>query len=355
MVVFIDPVCPAPYSRESLHHGGLGGTEATVVRVAERLNALVAQHCRTEVDERYVPCAAVDAAEHLIVLREPTALLQWSRRIPHAKPYLWLHDLLTPGSNRARELASLAPALKDIGATIICVSSFHRAQAVATLTVAPASGRINPRVIYNPIADELQPTGEPIDPFKLIFASQPKKALEFALLAFQYLHAVDDRYRLQIAHPCYRSEPRRAQRGVSWLGTLPHPQLMREIATAACVFYPNFHYPETFGLVFAESNALGTPVLTHAVGAAAEVLKDPRQLLDIDPRLSSAYRISKRLPRGVLRRAALRVGGLCGSFRTYRDTIVSWSQGDRPQVRGADEFRLSRIAASWRALLDETA
>src|SRR5579884_2370802 len=57
-VLFYDPGCPAPYSRRTLETAALGGTEATVVRIAEALDADVMQHNRTEADGRYLPASA---------------------------------------------------------------------------------------------------------------------------------------------------------------------------------------------------------------------------------------------------------------------------------------------------------
>src|SRR3954454_13354636 len=44
-IVFYDPVCPAPYTRATLEPRALGGSEASTVRVAEALDAVVMQHC----------------------------------------------------------------------------------------------------------------------------------------------------------------------------------------------------------------------------------------------------------------------------------------------------------------------
>ena len=52
-ILFFDPACPSPYTAGDLNAppGALGGTEATVVRVAEKLgechDVIVAQHNRT--------------------------------------------------------------------------------------------------------------------------------------------------------------------------------------------------------------------------------------------------------------------------------------------------------------------
>ena len=45
-VVIFDPITPKPYSLQTLKCEPMGGTEATVVRVAERLDAVVVQHNR---------------------------------------------------------------------------------------------------------------------------------------------------------------------------------------------------------------------------------------------------------------------------------------------------------------------
>ena len=52
------------------------------------------------------------------------------------------------------------------------------------------------------------------------------------------------------------------------------------MAGALCVFYPQTRFRETFGLIGAEANALGTPVLAPAgIGALSEVLGGGGQLL----------------------------------------------------------------------------
>lgn len=352
MIVFVDPTCPTPYYRDTLKETGIGGTEATVIRVAEELGALVAQHCRIEAETRYVPYSAVTAADHLVVLRKPDALLEWHARKPHASPYLWLHDLVSPGNKLARDLLELGPALARIGTVIVCVSNFHRTQVTKLLEQLPESLRSPVRTIYNPVADDLQPPERPFDPFKLVFASQPCKGLDVALASFRYLHSRDPRYRLHVANPGYRNNGVRSQSGVVVLGALPHARLLDEISTAACVFYPNFYYPETFGLIFAESNALGVPVLTYDIGAAAEVLSDDCQLLAWDERLVRAHRTSKRPPLNIFRRWILQRGGK-DAFAAHHHKVLEYSFGNRPQLHGRSEFRLTQVAAAWSSLLAE--
>ena len=52
-LLFYDPVCRQPYDTRTLHTRALGGTEATLTRVADALDAFVIQHNRAEDWGRY--------------------------------------------------------------------------------------------------------------------------------------------------------------------------------------------------------------------------------------------------------------------------------------------------------------
>ena len=52
-VLFYDPVCQQPYDTRTLHAQALGGTESTLVRIADALGAWVMQHNRSHDWERY--------------------------------------------------------------------------------------------------------------------------------------------------------------------------------------------------------------------------------------------------------------------------------------------------------------
>ncbi|GEM_PF-530612 len=393
-VLIFDPACPAPYSRRTLDEAALGGTEATVVRVAEALDALVMQHNRAEVEGRYRPAARAAAAgdlpghepaeklltprdesraspahhvEHLVVLRDPRAIQPLCERFPGARPYLWLHDLVRQGSKRGRRLAAAAGVLARRGVTIVCVSDFQRAQAEAVLAQAGVAGRIRAVTIYNPIDDGLVPNGAPVDADKLVFFSSPNKGLAFALDAFRAIRRELPRMRFCIGNPGYKSllmagvqsagatvlRRSAAGVGIEWLGPLPHARILAEVRTALCVFYPNFVLPETFGLVLAEANAVGTPVLTHDCGAAAEVLRDPRQLLPVAPAARRYERAARFVP-GALRPALAAWAARRGVFEPYVDRIRAWRGGERPLVAPDPRFRLTAVARRWRALLDGT-
>ena len=133
-----------------------------------------------------------------------------------------------------------------------------------------------------PRRDGLQPDGSPIDERKLVFLSSPNKGLKFTLDAFR----ASRRARCPtcasiVGNPGYKTGQAARLEGVEYLGPQPQQRIHAEVRTALCTFFPNFVIPETFGLVFAESQALGTPVLTHDCGAAREVLGDPAQILPV--------------------------------------------------------------------------
>src|SRR5262249_37140184 len=154
-VVLFDPACPRPYSRRSLEEGGLGGTEATVIRLAEALDARVMQHNRREAEDRYLPPGRVEDAQSLIVVRDPRPLADIARGFPRARVYLWLHDLMRPGSTRGRRLSAVSHELSRLGVTLVCVSDFLRGQVQAVLRAARASSGTQVVTIYNPVDDAL--------------------------------------------------------------------------------------------------------------------------------------------------------------------------------------------------------
>ena len=355
-VLFFDPNCQKPYSRRTLDSEALGGTEASVVRIADALDARVMQHNRPEPDGRYLPAAPAQGVRHLVILRDPRTVPRVCASYPGAKAYLWVHDLLRPGSKRGRRLEAAAPALAQHGVTIVCVSDFQRQQVEAVLSRVPAARAVRAVTIYNPVEDALRPEGASVDPRKLVFFSSPNKGLAFTLDAFRAARRVMPDLRLRVGSPGYKSL-RRARiesvdgkiDGVDWLGAQPHERILQEVRTALCVFYPNFVLPETFGLVLAEAKAVGTPVLTHACGAAPEVLADPRMLLPVTRSLRMYEQAASHIPSG-LRRFVAPWAEPLGIFQMYVNRVHAWRYGERPAIGPDARFRLSVVAQRWRDL-----
>ena len=97
-VLFFDPACDRPYDTESLRRQAMGGAEASVVRVADALGALVVQHNRASASGRYLPPRGDGAIPHVIVNRDSRALATVRELYPNARIHLWLHDRVRPRS-----------------------------------------------------------------------------------------------------------------------------------------------------------------------------------------------------------------------------------------------------------------
>ena len=328
----------------------MGGTEATVTRVADALEAFVAQHNRTEAYGRYRAPERMPEITSVVINRDSRALPRVRDLYPNARIYLWLHDQLRPGSKRAGWLASTADLLREVRATLVCVSDSQRRDVEAALRTMRLEDAVRTHTIYNPIDDALAPDGSKVDPDKLVFFSSPNKGLKFTLDAFRTLRRRMPQLRLVVGNPGYKVRKSVAIEGVEYLGPQPQARIHEEVRTALCTFFPNFVIPETFGLVFAESNALGTPVLTCDCGAAAEVIGDRTQILPV----TTADRIYEKLLTHVSpgwRTGPARVAAALGMFDAYADRIRAWRSGARPQVGPDPRFRLAAVAERWKALL----
>ena len=176
--------------------------------------------------------------------------------------------------------------------------------------------------IYNPVEDTLHPDGTPINPHKLFLASTPYKGLEQTLEKFSALSAIFPQYELYIATYARWDTNRKLPARAIFLGSLPQKELLQHIRESFCVFYPQSKRCETFGLVYAQSNAVGTPVLAHDFGAAREVLSDPDQLVDGN------------------------------DLTAILNKITAW-QLLRPRTVARAAFRLKAVTARWHALLNE--
>jgi glycosyltransferase involved in cell wall biosynthesis len=349
-VLFYDPVCQQPYDTRTLHTQALGGTEATLVRIADALGAWVMQHNRTQEWQRYRTPQRLAGITDVIVNRDSRALPFVQQHYPGARVYLWLHDRFHPRARRARWLAATAPLLRERAVTAVCVSDWQRNGVEATLRSIGVADVVRALTIYNPVDDALRPDDTPVDLEKLVFFSSPNKGLSFTLDAFRELKRAMPRLRLTIGNPGYKQGEPPAGAGVELLGAQPQMRMHAQVRSALCTFFPNFVIPETFGLVFAESHALGTPVLAHDCGAAAEVIADPQQLLPVSAAARCYEAAVGSLP-ARWRAGPARLAAAAGLFDAYVERIRDWRSGSRPHVGPDARFRLSLIRQQWLRLL----
>jgi glycosyltransferase involved in cell wall biosynthesis len=325
-ILFIDTICPMPYDSHTLEIQALGGTEATVVRVAEKLSekvqVIVVQHNRREISKVgnvvYSPWQAV------ICLIQPQHVKELVEEFGHSPMWIWFHDLISaPTFQYLKFMAD-----HHVGA--IVVSDFHAQQLLALRRLDPLL-EVFPKVvrIYNPIDDDLQSDATPVDYNKLVFVSSPRKGLEYTLDAFEYVSQYMPELELHIAnpgyllnHPVFKHIEQMRNPKIKSLGALPHKHNIDQMRSALCLFALNHVMPETFGIALAESNAVGTPVLTHPMGGACEVLSsDPVQLINSH------------------------------DLEAVVERLVQWREGKRPQVFANEAFRLSHIVKQWEDLL----
>ena len=192
--------------------------------------------------------------------------------------------------------------------------------------------------------------GRPIDDRKLVFFSSPNKGLAYTLDVFRALRRRMPELTLTVGNPAYKAGSVATSAGVRYLGPQTQARIHEEVRGALCTLAPNFVLPETFGLVFAESKALGTPILTHDCGAAAEVVGDARQVLPV----RRAYRAYETAVRGLplnWRRGPARLADRLGLFDAYVECIADWRAGGRPRVAPDPRFALTAVAEQWRKLL----
>ena len=346
-ILFVDAACPRPYNAEldRQRARGLGGTEGTVARLAiglaETHRVIVAQHNRDRAEisggVEFVPLRQVNREmrpDAVVVLRRAERLWGMRKLFPHARLFLWMHDWEEPPSywfmhprNQARHLRMVL-ALLTTDSTLVCVSAAHLANVenFAKRGLIHSEHRLNQvrrTYVYNAVAvpEHLRnpATRRPTNPNKLFFGSV-WKGLDLVITAFEHVGRTLPHVEL---HVSFYDPPnmKRLPSNVVNLGHLSHDEFCEHVADSFCYFYPAYRVPETFGLVFGESHAVGTPVLAHHFGAAPELLS-PAEVIDARNLDAVANRLS------------------------------DWYTNGRPAVAPRPEYLIADVARRWSELFD---
>lgn len=326
-IFIVDLSCNKDYSTRVLEEEPLGGTEATVVRVTDELirqghDVVVAQHTRLEDEGPYQTMAAFDKVKRpdiVISMRTAMAIPALCEKFPDAKPIIWLHDLSGPW------LLKQVPIMQKFGVTNVCVSNFHKTQVSEQFMQVfdtTEISNIRNTMACNPVVVPELPDTE-INRNKLVFFSSPHKGLDQVIKAFEALRQVNRNFELHIANPGYYDSKKVNVPNVINHGELSHDEVLKHVKEALCVFYPQNKFPETFGLVYAEANALGTPVLTPSLGAAREVLEPHHSQLIPDL-----------------------------SYQTIIKRVLRWYNGERPVTRLKPQFELENVIKQWENIFE---
>jgi glycosyltransferase involved in cell wall biosynthesis len=180
----------------------------------------------------------------LAVLRHPETFNRWTRSYSRA----------------------FLPRLARSATRVIAVSEFTKAEAVELLGVD--ADRV--RVIPHGVAPPFEPEGPAADGEYVLSVGtvEPRKNLARAVEAAEQVGV-----ELRIVGP-----PGWGGVGVESVGLVDDEELARLYRGAQCLLYPSLY--EGFGLPVLEAMACGTPVVTSAGGATAEVAGGAAALVD---------------------------------------------------------------------------
>lgn len=319
-IVFVDGTCPHPYTAKTLEQDDcrLGGAEIALVSLAAGFSehkVTVLQYGRQKreicdgIEYREITDVEGLPADVVILLRLPDGLPVVRGQWPEAKLVLWLHDQHDESLSKCREV------IIESRAKVVVGSKYHKERLGEFL-----GKDVELEVIYLPVSDSLQPLGIHVNPRKLTFASSPSRGLGSVLALFAKARLHIEGLELFVFNPSYRTQDFPTQRGVHFFGRVTQAVLWKHLGESLCLFFPQIEEPESFGYVFAESHALGTPVLAHPFGSAPELLREEEL---VDGRDESA----------VLAR------------------LEKWVEGERPEVSALPEYRKNYVVKRWNELL----
>ncbi|TDR23510.1 glycosyltransferase family 4 protein [Marinicella litoralis] len=329
-ILFADTSHPKPYGFDDLAAHAMGGTESSLLRTAQILHnqghqISVYQKNRSLSETQHgiqflapEDLAATTGVDHVIVLRKFPQVLVLQKQFPKAQFHLWIHTYKNWEYVLKRGLRLAKPW------QLITNSKTH-AKHCDRLLNHGFMGRIynlfkakvQIKTCYNPIPATLaQGISQHRDPNKLLFLSAPNKGLDQVLKTFQQINQQLKDLHLYIANPGYRDENPEQIANVHYLGALPAEQVKAHLATSLCVFYPQNSFAETFGLIYAEANALGTPVMAHDIGAAREILHPNNPLINAE------------------------------NIKQITQTLIQWQQS-LPEVSYRKEFDEPSVYQQW--------
>jgi glycosyltransferase involved in cell wall biosynthesis len=322
-VLIQDTTTPLPYDSNTLATRALGGTEASVIRVAEAMGSLglkvaVLQHNLAEPSLGkhcfYLPLSCIDDLDtnHFIMVRG----VKNAERFPKARKYSWHHDV--PDAR----LRAMLPTILKHDVLLVGVSRWHKYQMLEFLK-DEENWHNTPRIkyIYNPVPKSIFVSRKrklKYDPNKMVWVSSPHKGLEDAVRVFERVREVsgNSALKLHVFNPGYFATQLVNKEGVLIEGSVPCRELWQHMSESLCVFYPS-RFEETFGCFAAEANALHTPVACYDVAGLAEsvAVKNPMQRP--------------------------------GEERKFIDMVCKWAAGDRPEVYGQNRFMTAEVMAEW--------
>lgn len=328
-ILFIDRLSPVPYTLESLQKKGAGASDSYLVYLAKALTEAMSGQCQVWIAHgarnhtetcpthpiQYVPFRDLnvpDTIDAVIIQRDPE-MVPWVRQqFPNAQVALWMSDF----AEKSHLVRMPRDILARLDVPIIGLSEWHADNLRSYFNAIGLPKRVD--YIYYPI-DVAPDPYLAVDPNKLVFFSSPHKGLRTTLQAFLAVRQRLPHMRLYIGNPGYVDlDLSGFGDSIVQLGTLSRTEVLQHVQQALGVFHINTRYPETFGCIHAEANAVGTPVITLDIGANGEVIHPAAEQVLTDP-----------TPQDIV------------------DRVVAWRKGERPRVSCSPTFHPQHIAAQW--------
>ncbi len=322
-VLFLDTTSKRYYDRQVLEKSALGGTESSIIRIAEGLAGFGLKVVIVQSQVGYFPATMGQHAffmhandinqmtcKHFIQVRGITN----SHFFPKAKKYVWLHDEVDD------RLKTWNDTVDKYKMHVIGVSRWHLKDIQKYIHSFRTS------FIYNPVPDEIYASPDlelKYDKNTFMWNFSAHKGLGNGLKVFKRIKERLPEANLIVTHPGYHDLDMTRMSmlpGVAVYGPMACKQLWGVVQSSLCVLYPS-DYPETFCLNLAEANALGTPFLGYHRQVLKEVVSTNDQLIED------------------------------GNEDALVKRAIEWSTKGRPVVRGVDQYRISRVIFKWLQLL----
>jgi glycosyltransferase involved in cell wall biosynthesis len=261
------------YRGASLRAGGLGGTESSVIQLAEALAArghtvYALNRLDLTVQERgvmWMPLRDMKALPPIDVAIGVNSTRIFSG-LRARKKITWLHN--PPKLRQQLKRRNLFALLRHRPHAVL-LGEYHSGLLHSWLPYSDRS------IIFHGVADNFflgEPERAPRLP-RAIFASQPKRGLAFVTEAWAEIRARAPDAELHVFCPQAKereaAEACRDKPGVVIRGSVSRAQLSEELRAARVMLIPGVA-DETYCLAAAEATAAGVPIVTRGAGALAE-------------------------------------------------------------------------------------
>jgi glycosyltransferase involved in cell wall biosynthesis len=265
------------FSGETLRSQSMGGTESSVVQLAEALarrgndvcvfNAIAAPRHEFGVQWRPLAQAASYARGQTgIAVANPKLF----NGLTFRSHIFWLHNPLK--SWRQIRRGNVGPLFRTLPHYVI-LGEYHGTHVPRWF---PSSGRT---IIHHGVHEDFfrkAPAAASPSP-RAIFTSQPYRGLDWVLGLWPEIKRQVPGASLDIfapkAHQAEANAKKAALDGVHVRGSIARPELVEELASARVLLIPG-HRDETYCLAAAEATAAGVPIVTLGTGSLSERVRD---------------------------------------------------------------------------------